>query len=50
MELNRTINLGVYLPGETAIHRLDPRTKISAAAVLLLLLFFVKTYTAFGGA
>lgn len=48
MELTRNITLGVYLPGKTAIHRLDPRTKISTAAVLLTLLFFVKTYTAFG--
>ncbi len=48
MELTRNITLGIYLPGKTIIHRLDPRTKISAAAVLLMILFFVKTYTAFG--
>lgn len=47
MELTRNITLGVYLPGDTTIHRLDPRTKISAAMVLLALLFFIKTYTAF---
>lgn len=47
MELTRNITLGVYLPIDTAVHRLDPRTKISAAAILLLLLFFMKTYTAF---
>jgi energy-coupling factor transport system permease protein len=48
MELTRNITLGIYLPGDSVFHRLDPRTKISAAALLLALLFFVKTYTAFG--
>ncbi len=47
MELTRNITLGVYLPGNTTIHRLDPRTKITAAMVLLVLLLFIKTYTAF---
>ena len=48
MELTRNITLGVYLPGNTVIHRLDPRTKIAAAALLLGILFFAQTYSAFG--
>lgn len=48
MELTRNITLGVYLPGETAIHRLDPRTKILTASVLITLLLFIKSYQAYG--
>jgi len=48
MELTKNITLGVYLPGETAIHRLDPRTKILAASVLITLLLFIKSYQAYG--
>ncbi len=44
MELTKNITLGVYLPGSTSIHRLDPRTKILAAAILIILLLFVRTY------
>ncbi|MEW5785812.1 MAG: energy-coupling factor transporter transmembrane protein EcfT [Bacillota bacterium] len=47
MELTRNITLGIYLPGDTVIHRLDPRTKIIAGAILLCLLFLIKTYTAY---
>ncbi len=48
MELTRNITLGVYLPGQTAIHRLDPRTKIIAATLLIALLLFIKSYEAYG--
>jgi len=48
MELTRNITLGVYLPGETFIHRLDPRTKIVAAGLLVVLLLFLKSYQTYG--
>lgn len=48
MELTRNITLGVYLPGETFIHRLDPRTKIVAAGLLVILLLFLKSYQTYG--
>ncbi len=47
MELTKNITLGVYLPGETAIHQLDPRTKIIAAVLLITLLLFIKSYEAY---
>ena len=47
MELTKNITLGVYLPGETYIHNLDPRTKIIAAATLITLLLFIKSYLAY---
>ncbi|MFO8192191.1 MAG: energy-coupling factor transporter transmembrane protein EcfT [Bacillota bacterium] len=48
MELTRNITLGVYLPGNTCIHRLDPRTKILGAAALVVLLLLIRTYAAYG--
>ncbi len=48
MELSKNITLGVYVPGRTALYRLDPRTKICAATLFLGLLFFFKTYCAYG--
>ncbi len=34
------INLGQYLPGDTVVHRLDPRVKIVARHGLMSLLIF----------
>ncbi len=48
MELTKNITLGVYLPGQTTIHRLDPRTKIVAASLLIILLLFMKSYQPYG--
>jgi len=47
MELTKNITLGVYLPGNTLIHTLDPRTKIVATALLITLLLFIKSYLAY---
>lgn len=47
MELTRNITIGIYIPGETAVHRLDPRTKICVTTLLLMLLLLMKTYTAY---
>ncbi len=47
MELTRNITLGVYLPGETIIHRLDPRTKIITTLIIVTLLLFIKSYLAY---
>ncbi len=44
MELTRNITLGVYLPGDTTVHRLDPRTKILTAFILIVLLLLIKNY------
>lgn len=38
------ITLGQYFPGQSLIHRLDPRTKILAILVLITSIFLVKTY------
>jgi energy-coupling factor transport system permease protein len=48
MELTKDITLGVYIPRKTTVHQSDPRTKIMLSILLITLLFFIKTYTAYG--
>jgi len=40
----KDITLGQYFPGDTCIHRLDPRTKILAVILYIVGLFAVGTY------
>jgi energy-coupling factor transport system permease protein len=47
LELTKNLTLGIYLPGKTALHCLDPRTKIAGAAGLIGLLLFTNNYTAY---
>jgi energy-coupling factor transport system permease protein len=47
LELTRNLTLGVYLPGKTALHCLDPRTKIAGASGLILLLILTNNYAAY---
>ncbi len=47
MELTKNITLGVYLPGKSFIHNLDPRTKIIAATIIIILLLLSRSYAAF---
>lgn len=44
----RDITLGQYFPGDTVIHRLDPRTKLIMVVVYIVALFLAKTWTAYG--
>ena len=48
MELTKNITLGVYLPGNTAVHRMDPRTKIIASTILIVILLLINSYQAYG--
>ena len=43
----RDITLGQYYPGESWIHKLDPRTKIFGTFVFLVALFLVKDFWGF---
>ena len=43
----RDITLGQYYPGESCIHRLDPRVKIVCALVYLVSLFVVQSFWVF---
>jgi len=39
------ISLGRYFPGQSVIHRLDPRTKIISAILAMLVIFMVRDVT-----
>lgn len=43
----RDITLGQYYPGESPIHKLDPRTKILGTLLYLISLFIVKSFAGF---
>ncbi len=44
MELTRYVTIGQYLPKESPVHRLDPRTKIAAVTILTLAIFVVRDF------
>jgi energy-coupling factor transport system permease protein len=46
MELLRSAAIGQYIPRDSPIHRLDPRTKIGAAFVLTLVIFVLGGFAA----
>lgn len=43
----KDITLGQYFPGNSVIHRLDPRVKIILTMVYIVLLFMVKNFSGF---
>ena len=43
----RDITIGQYFPGDTVIHRLDPRTKLILVVVYIVALFIANTYVAY---
>lgn len=45
-ELLRYVTVGQYLPGDSLVHRLDPRTKLSVFLFLTLATTFSLSYTA----
>ena len=44
----RDITLGQYFPDNTAVHRLDPRTKLLAVTLYIVALFCAKSVYAYG--
>ena len=40
----KDITLGQYFPGDTVVHRLDPRTKLILTVVYIVALFLVKSW------
>lgn len=43
----KDITLGQFFPGNTAIHRLDPRTKLVMTFLYIILLFIAKSYLSY---
>ena len=44
----KDVTLGQYFPGTTAIHRLDPRTKLVLVIVYIVALFLAKWWVSYG--
>lgn len=44
--MSRSITLGQYIPGESLIHHLNPRLKILALILILIVLFVLDTFSA----
>ncbi|HIS52091.1 MAG TPA: energy-coupling factor transporter transmembrane protein EcfT [Candidatus Onthomonas avicola] len=44
----RDITLGQYFPGDTVVHRLDPRTKILMVIVYIAALFIAQNFVSYG--
>ena len=42
------ITLGQYFPGNSFIHKLDPRTKLLATLIYIIAIFFAVTPLAYG--
>ncbi len=43
----KDITLGQYFPGDTPVHRLDPRTKLILLVLYIVALFQAKTWGAY---
>lgn len=47
MRMLRSITIGQHIPGDSVIHRLDPRTKILSTIFLIVLLFLVNSFVGY---
>ncbi|HTE03086.1 MAG TPA: energy-coupling factor transporter transmembrane component T [bacterium] len=45
--MTRYVTIGQYLPRESPVHRLDPRTKIAAVTVLTVAVFVVRDFSGY---
>ena len=44
----KDITIGQYIPGESIIHKLDPRTKLIIAFIYIINLFIANNFTSYG--
>ena len=40
----KNITIGQFFPGNSPIHKMDPRAKLLLAIALIVILFIIKTY------
>lgn len=45
--INSNITIGQYIPGESIIHKADPRTKIILSIVFMVVIFLVNSFWTF---
>lgn len=43
----RDVTLGQYYPGNSVVHRLDPRIKLVLSVLYIVMIFFIKTFTGY---
>ncbi len=43
----KDITIGQYYPGESQVHRLDPRTKLVITFLFIVIIFFIRHYIAY---
>lgn len=46
----RDVAMGQYFPGDSFVHRLDPRIKIIISLLFIVLVFFIRTYMVYAAA
>jgi len=46
MKFFQDITLGQYIPGDSFLHRLDPRTKLISLLLLMIIIFLIKAFLA----
>ena len=44
----KDITLGQYFPGQSVVHRLDPRTKLTMLVVYIVTLFLAESWVSYG--
>ena len=44
----KDVTLGQYFPGNSPVHRLDPRTKLLATVLYIVALFLAKSFVSYG--
>lgn len=47
MDMIKDITLGQYIPGESALHKADPRVKIILSLIYMILIFIADNYMSF---
>ncbi len=47
MELTRYVTIGQYIPRDSAVHRLDPRSKIAAVTLLMVAIFAARDFAGY---
>jgi len=47
MELTRYVTIGQFIPRDSAVHRLDPRTKLAAVTMLMVAIFVVGDFAGY---
>lgn len=46
--MNERVTIGQYIPGDSFIHRLDPRIKLVITILFIVLIFFIDSIVGFG--